>query len=261
MAVLGGLIILLSMLVGLGAWIGLFKPALFEDKKTGKIPSRLSIFIKGNIGAVILLLIGGMMMPETKQIQSDEQLKEISSKAEEAAASKTVHIPTKKYPDVKAMFDGNNNYPSDNGSFKLLKKTPPEFLLSPEIGAQDTQDGILSDYKYAALEGLLLTFAQTDAEEITFHVLPRIWKNEKPISEASRQAVKLKITLHAKREDVAAALHKIQIYDLDDLIDHGENPHAIAGESASIHYNNLRKSDMESWKLINAFRVDKHKDF
>lgn len=185
-----------------------------------------------------------------------------SETASQSAASETkVHVPTKKYPDIKTMFDDKNNYPSDDGSFKLLRKSPPEFLLSPQIGAQDTLDGILSDYKYAALEGLLLTFAQTDAEQITFHVLPRIWKNEKPISEASRQAVKLKITLHAKREDVAAALHKIQIYDFDDLIDHGENPHAIAGSSASIGYNNLRKSDAESWKLINAFRTDKHKDF
>lgn len=175
------------------------------------------------------------------------------------ASATQADVPTKKYPDVKAMFDDKNNYPSDNGSFKLIKQTPPEFLIAPEISTQENQDGILSIYKYAALEGLLLTFAQTDAEQIIVHIQPRIINNEKPISDAARAAVKLKITMKAKREDVANALQKIQIYDFDQLIEHKPSDIAIAGSTASSTYTNLRKSDSASWTLINQFRTDKNK--
>nr|WP_314269836.1 hypothetical protein [uncultured Kingella sp.] len=179
-----------------------------------------------------------------------------SQVASQAAAA---YIPTKKYADVQTMFADKNNYSPDDGSFKLIKKSPPEFLIAPMLSPQETQDGALSQYKYAALEGLLLTFAQTDAQELTVHIQPRIMNGAKPISDTSRQAVKLKITLHAKREDVANALHKMQIYDFDQLIEHQPNNITIAGSSQSRSFLNLRKSDESSWKLINQFRIDKHK--
>ena len=182
------------------------------------------------------------------------------TKSPQAASQTTAaQVPTKKYADVQTMFADKNTYPPDDGSFVLIKESPPEFLISPAISAQDNQDSILSDYKYAALEGLLLPFAQTDIDQLTVHIQPRIINGAKPISESSRQAVTLRITLQAKREDLAAALHKMQIYDFDQLIDHGENPNVIAGSSQSQSYLNLRKNDVASWQLINSFRIDNNK--
>ena len=174
-------------------------------------------------------------------------------------AASTPFVPTHKYATVKEMFDDKNNYPSDDGTFKLIKTKPPEFIIRPQIEQRESIDNAKDAYKYAALEALLLTFAQTNEPEITFHILPRIRDNQKPITDASRQAVKLKITLHAKREDVENALHKMQIYSLDDLIEHdSSNQYAIAGHSNSDTYNKLRTNNSASWQLINQFRTDKN---
>lgn len=182
-----------------------------------------------------------------------------SAQASQAQSASPVAVPTKKFPDVQAMFIDRNNYSPDDGSFKLIKKSPPEFLIAPMISPQENQDSVLSTYKYAALEGLLLTFAQTDAKELIVHIQPRILNGEKPISESSKQAIKLKITLHAKREDVASELHKMQIYSFDQLIEHQPSNIVIAGSSQSQSFLNLRKNDVSSWQLINQFRTDKNK--
>lgn len=176
-----------------------------------------------------------------------------------ASDSVAEYVPTHKYASVEEMFSDKNNYPPDDGSFKLIKNNPPEFIIYPSISQTEDQENILDQYKYAALEGLLLTFAQTDASQLTVHIQPRIINDEKPISDAAKQALRLKITLKATREDVANALHKIQIYDFDTLIDHGDQLYAIAGRSNSEKYSRLRSDDETSWKLINSFRTDKYK--
>ena len=265
MSILAVLAYLLALLFIIMSWVGLFKPSLFKDEKTGAIPSRAQLCFGSHFIAIILLIIGVAMMPDDKTINTSKD--ETTAKQDIVAnttntkpvETKKKNIPTRKFATVKEMFDTKGNYPSTDGSFKLLKSKPVEFILYPEIGSHEIQEGILSAYKYAALEGLLLTFAQTDVQEITFHVLPRVINNEKPISNSSREAVKLKITLKAKREDVANALYNMQIYDFDTLIDHGENQYAVAGSSASNTYNALRASNYESWKLINRFRVDKYR--
>lgn len=182
-----------------------------------------------------------------------------SSQPSKPTAASAPFVPTHKYATVKEMFDDKNNYPSDDGTFKLIKTKPPEFIIRPEIGQREAIDTAKDAYKYAALEALLLTFALTNEPEITFHILPRIRDNQKPITDASRQAVKLKITLHAKREDVENALHKMQIYSLDDLIEHdGSKEYLRAGHVNSATYNKLRANNSASWQLINQFRTDKN---
>ena len=88
-------------------------------------------------------------------------------------AASTPFVPTHKYATVKEMFDDKNNYPSDDGTFKLIKTKPPEFIIRPQIEQRESIDNAKDAYKYAALEALLLTFAQTNEPEITFHILPR----------------------------------------------------------------------------------------
>ena len=100
-----------------------------------------------------------------------------SSQPSKPTAASAPFVPTHKYATVKEMFDDKNNYPSDDGTFKLIKTKPPEFIIRPEIGQREAIDTAKDAYKYAALEALLLTFALTNEPEITFHILPRITKN------------------------------------------------------------------------------------
>ncbi|WP_107689055.1 hypothetical protein [Neisseria wadsworthii] len=63
MSILASIVLLFSGLFALTAFVGLFAPKLFTDKKTGNIPKRSQLFLGGIVMSVILLVVGLFMMP------------------------------------------------------------------------------------------------------------------------------------------------------------------------------------------------------
>lgn len=145
-------------------------------------------------------------------------------------------VATKKYENIQAYYTDSNNF-----EFQAAKNNPLEFTLIPNTPPKSNQEIVLDDYKYAALDGLLLVFAKTDVQEVTFYI---------------QSLNNPKLSFKAKREDVLAALNKLNIHDFDDLIEHDPNKGVIAGQSQSQAFLDLRKDSQKSWALLNAFRTD-----
>lgn len=161
-------------------------------------------------------------------------------------------VATKKYASIQDYYQDSNNF-----SFKIIK--PTEFSLFPELARNADTDIILDEFKYAGLDGLLLVFAKTDINEITFSIQPKIVdypKDLKPTATVSH-ALKTKMTFQANRADVAVALKELGINHFDDLIEHDPTKGVIAGQSQSQAFLDIRKDNQKSWKLLNSFRTDK----
>lgn len=201
--------------------------------------------------SMALLTACGDNEPSTSQTHQSSTQTSIQNNTSPVTAEN--YVPTKKYPSVKALIERKSqNFPAT-----MIKESPIEFALHPEILPTSDEDKIKDDLKYAALEALLLTFSKTDVNEFTVHIKPIMWDNRKPESDAAKQAIQSTLTLHAKRDDVLAVIKQYGFNDFDSLIEHDKNnENAFAGESQSKMYNQLRSNSESSWNLINQFVIN-----
>lgn len=118
------------------AMAGLFKPALFKDKKTGEVPSRWQVFFSGLMIAAVAFFIAHNTAPEPKAKEatevtvSGEKLNEVAEQA------------------PPATLENVNSKPANPVVEKTLGVTPEEFRIAfnKTIGQVD------SSYRAAEFE-------------------------------------------------------------------------------------------------------------
>jgi len=131
MVVLFGLLGLLMW--GMG-FIGAVQPGLFKNRKTGQIPKRLSLFLRGFIVGTLLLLIAGSLSPAGTE---DQHVSEKKDEPTPVAASSEVPAPTRQHArDVEKRYNAIRRLDrsiisveeKDNGQQLVMKLQPTSDL-------------------------------------------------------------------------------------------------------------------------------------
>jgi len=98
------------------------------------------------------------------------------SESDNGSAVLEVDSDLKSYPVsevIRKVFIDLNDYPEENGRFKILSSTPLHIQLSPTIVDGDRKDVIDEIVKRAIIYGVYRTFIHTKADKVTVTVLPK----------------------------------------------------------------------------------------
>lgn len=109
MSIFIGILALLTVLSFLGAFVGLISPKYFVDKKTGVIPSRRSIFMRGIGLSLLFSVILGIVAPNEKS--SDGY----------SSANNTQAVTDSTIPHQSSL-NSEANKPTLNFNFEIYRK-------------------------------------------------------------------------------------------------------------------------------------------
>jgi hypothetical protein len=90
-----------------------------------------------------------------------------------AALSNTAWAAPEMFKDSMIMMESHNDYPPENGSYKILSKKPLHIQISPTIFKGDVERNINYEANKAAVYAAYRVLFQTPANSIKVTVLPR----------------------------------------------------------------------------------------
>lgn len=90
-----------------------------------------------------------------------------------AALANTAWAAPEMFKDSKIMMESNNDYPPENGSYKILSKKPLHVQIFPTIFKGDVEKNINYEVNKAAVYVAYRVLFQTPADAVKVTVMPR----------------------------------------------------------------------------------------
>lgn len=118
-------------------------------------------------------------------------------------------VVPEQYPSVEAMAEAMNDFPPENGAFKVLKRDPLhiQLVIGKEVKPESDQAAAGEMFR-AFLWGVYRTFLHTSAEQVTVTVVS-------PIAVEGKKSMTETVT---REHALVAAQNLLSVSGLEDLI-------------------------------------------
>ncbi|GAB2927887.1 hypothetical protein [Hafnia psychrotolerans] len=161
------LFVIISSIAAIAFWIGLLKPTWvgMPNRKKSSLFFILVLMLTGGVKAYLYPAQPFAEELGTHNVDNDK-------KPVLSSNNETKNI--KRFSDITTMMADFNDYPPENGAFKILSTAPLTIQLSPRITVEDLQqpEYMIEGLQRAAVYGVYRTFIHTSNDSISVVVMP-----------------------------------------------------------------------------------------